>query len=537
MSILFEESETPKKKQARKPINFVSGLKKKPNALGSPSLDDIFGNPTPAKSQSTPKLAKSPVAQSEMTQDQKILAFLDSKTELKKYLFVVPNTDKELTYEKLHDRAVEAAKSSQLKLSPCFELQERIQNQMNEKKEKLRKSIQKYAPHKYDGLYRRGLIALYYQLGMKQIRRVEKYLDYFTKVTLMIGEVVHMIQSKGSTVEIRLCAQEIESDLLNYENNDKKCVKYRNGQKIMMYKLKYEKVAFECDLTRLFNECTKIYNQETSYFPDTGIYESTTLSLLEEQDSEQIDTLQQREIYIIENPEAAGKVIISIARDIIGQESDYLQYGFLLFTRNIFHRLYCRYFSQKLELMDYKPFTKRMKTLSQVSYIGFGMTGNFIPERLISVPICDFPKENPYSEAVELLTILNFQVCPIEFCKVMNDALRIIQNVASDFSFKAKAKATGKVFAKSDHLLCLDDLFDITVFVFILAAPLNVPALLDIFSPYFQGLDLTAELQFAYTNINAIVMHVQSIDLDSFIQSAKHKSVQLTEIDPLNILG
>ena len=94
----------------------------------------------------------------------------------------------------------------------------------------------------------------------------------------------------------------------------------------------------------------------------------------------------------------------------------------------------------------------------------------------------------------------------------------------------------GKVIAKSDHLLCLDDLFDISLLVFLLSNAIPIYPLVKSFQPYYKGLEMTSDLEFAFTNIEAIISHIELMDLNSFLQTAKERINESLEIDPLNIM-
>jgi hypothetical protein len=116
-------------------------------------------------------------------------------------------------------------------------------------------------------------------------------------------------------------------------------------------------------------------------------------------------------------------------------------------------------------------------------------------------------------------------------------ALKLIQRAASMKSWKMQNKTTGKVYAMSEHLLSFDDLFDISLIVWLLAEPGIFQEVVEMFMPYIRGLELTSELEFAFTNVSAFVRHIIDLDFERFMIQARSKSIEAIEVDPLNILN
>jgi hypothetical protein len=168
--------------------------------------------------------------------------------------------------------------------------------------------------------------------------------------------------------------------------------------------------------------------------------------------------------------------------------------------------------------------------------LAFGVNQNFLSSAYHSIPLGALPRDNPYAAAITALQTAPFQYCPIDFCRVIHVALKEIQGTASEISFANTTAATGKVVAKSDHLLSLDDLFDITLIVFLVCEPDGIPPLVHRFEPFIAGLELTAELEFSFTNISALVRHIEDLDFDAFMETARKASESAIEVEPLHIL-
>lgn len=187
--------------------------------------------------------------------------------------------------------------------------------------------------------------------------------------------------------------------------------------------------------------------------------------------------------------------------------------------------------------IDISNFSNKVKVLFQHSPFELGFTENFLPNKYKTIALSAFPERNPYHDAIMIFNKLPYYTCPIDFCRTMHEGLKIVQSIASQISFNEKSQATGKVYAKSDHLLCLDDLFDITLIIMLISNPIPVFQLVETFKPFIQSLQMTSELEFAFTNINALIEHIKNLDIEKFTKDAKMRAEEEMEIDPLNILG
>lgn len=192
---------------------------------------------------------------------------------------------------------------------------------------------------------------------------------------------------------------------------------------------------------------------------------------------------------------------------------------------------------RKLQAIDLSNFAAKVKVLYQHSPFELGFTENFLPNKYKTIALSAFPDNNPYKDAIMIFNKLPFYTCPIDFCRTMHEGLKVVQCIASQISFNEKSQATGKIYAKSDHLLCLDDLFDITLITMLMSNPIPVFQMVETFQPFIQSLQMTSELEFAFTNINALMEHIKNLDIEKFAKDAKMRAEEEMEIDPLNILG
>jgi hypothetical protein len=179
-------------------------------------------------------------------------------------------------------------------------------------------------------------------------------------------------------------------------------------------------------------------------------------------------------------------------------------------------------------------YVRRLNEMRKYSPMVFGVNEGYLKPRLRVISLDTFPDRNRYQNAIADFRIATFQYCPLDFCQLVHRALRTIQQSASEKSWKT-LRTSGKVSAKSDHLLSFDDLFDIALIVWLLAEPAAFQPLVDMFEPYIAGLELTAELEYAFTNVSAFVRHVIALDFDQFVQQARDRATRMIEEDPLKI--
>jgi hypothetical protein len=277
-------------------------------------------------------------------------------------------------------------------------------------------------------------------------------------------------------------------------------------------------------------DARKRFVPTTGFFVETGFPESVLQSVIYPGES-----VEKRLQIIIQNPDAIGRMVLASSTEFMKSSDipeDRLPIMFLLFARYYFKRLYELEIGRQIVRRDYTDISARVSQLRQLSPAGFGITEAFLDERCVSVPLSAFPAENLYRPALAIFESLPYFLCPIDFCVALHEGLKTLQNIASTRSFEY-LKAKGKLSAKRDHLLCLDDLVDVFTILFLLANPVATIGIVLAFEPYIHGLEMTSELEFAFTNISAIVGHLLEIKMEDFIQEARRKAVAAMEFDPL----
>jgi len=361
--------------------------------------------------------------------------------------------------------------------------------------------------------------------------------DEIVNVTVAMN-VVSRETGRKDIVKINMQLLEQEYDINHFKNSNP--IYIRKNQNLRMIKTQRAPLKkIDIDVSEISSISLSLFNNDLSFFIEQGVAESKFFSLIENYTPEQKALFEKRIDIVSKQPEAIGKVILASTKELMKNkniQNDLMQIYFILFTRYYFNYMFQHDLNYKMLETDLNLFSNRVTLLRKLTPIGFGISQNFLPVNLKSIQIEVFPVDNPYKESIGLFSKLPYYYCPLDFCYAVHEALKTVQNVASQISFEQKAKQTGKIYAKSDHLLCLDDLFDISLIVFLLGNPIPVFGIVQAIEPYIKGLEMTSELEFAYTNISAIIKHISEIDIDTFVQDAHKRTEQSMEIDPLNIL-
>ena len=533
MSILFEE--TKEKKPAKKTRGkLFSGIglsaSSKPAASAAPILD-IFSDSAVAPKPAAPKRSPSNQFEKEKkTGNQIIQEFIQQDPGLKKYVFILPCSEMNLKREQRHAKAMESATAAQMALEGPNAVRSEMDHAYAAKREKTAKEMESLKPKRFEPFQKKALTYLIDSLNTEIDRRLMWSLDEYTNLSLKLGELVHLVQLHDDfDMTIKFGAIEAEHAMRTFEDTDKR-VKQLKTQirrvKSAMTLVKVKKTKFD----EMINEAKQDFDPVSGYFPDTTQAERMLMEFLERG---AIDGFNKVLHQAATNKEAIGSIILGVSREFLKDKGEQeLQIVFILFCRCIFSCIYPR----NLYTSVNGEFDRRVMEMRRLPSVAFGINEKFLPARYRAMPIHEIPVENPYRESVELLLAATFQYCPIDFCKAICDALKSIQSIASKISYEAKV-ATGRVEAKSDHLLCLDDLSDITLIVFLLSEPYVLGPLVSYFEPYVPGLEMTSELEFGFTNINAVIRHIMELDFVKFMEEAKQRTSSEVEADPLHILG
>lgn len=530
MSILFEESKvkTTSKKTRGK---LFAGLGLSAKGPAPSSAIDIFGEANSApKPAATKRSPSSQFEKEKKSGNQIVQEFIQQDAGLKKYLLVLPCTEINLSVEQRHAKAFDCATAAQLALEGPNNVRGEMEKVYAAKREKTASDKAAIKPRRFEPFQKKALTYLIDWLHDKINERLSWSLDEYTDFSLKLGEVVHLVQlHKDFDMTIKFGAMDVERDMRAFEETDEEIKKLKvqiRRVKSAMTLVKVKKAKFD----EMIKEAKQDFDPVSGYFSDNTRAEAMLMEFLERGAIEGFNKILEQ---ATRDKDSIGKLVLGVSREFLKDRGEQeLQVVFILFCRCIFARIYPR----DLYTSVNGEFDRRVMEMRRLPSVAFGINQSFLPARYRAMPIREMPVDNPYRESVELLLIASFQYCPIDFCKRICDALKSIQAIASKISYDAKA-AKGVVEAKSDHLLCLDDLSDITLIVFLLAEPYAMAPLVNYFEPYVPGLEMTSELEFGFTNISAVIRHIMDLDFDKFMEEAKQKTSSEVEADPLNILA
>ncbi|EAY20368.1 hypothetical protein TVAG_193440 [Trichomonas vaginalis G3] len=549
--ILFNDTSSVKKKKsglAGKSTGFSkSKVESNPalNLFGNDDLfaskpkekkDDLFG-PTLKRDSSKDVLnTKKTEKPNELVEN-----FLKSHPALQEFVRLSPIAEFGLTQEQIQEKIQQSAQNDFARFKNITPILFGQQTRVDTLIEKINK---KYANQKVPfgaSLNRRGLHSLTYTLRVDRVELCRDNIDRVSEILQFIGHLINIFSSSTVTQELRIDINGLEQAITNFEETNPEYIKMsRIIHQVDKEVKKTETIDSSWPTIR--NIVGKLFNPQTGYFPDLGTAESLFEIFVQSFPTEIKQKLDKLIDLSISHPNAIGKAILTQSKEVMKYydiDSDQnLQYMFILFARYFFSQIYQSTIGPNILSADISTFTARIVSLRKLSPIGFGFSGNFLPENLKGLTLESFPADNPYKEAIGCFELIQFQYCPLDFCRAVHEALKTIQSIASEISFEIKTNANnGKIYAKSDHLLCLDDLFDISLIVLVLAAPVSLKAMVEQFEPYIESLEMTAELEFAFTNISAMVKHIMEMDISNFMNAAKERTNQFVDIDPLRIMS
>ncbi|KAH0792268.1 hypothetical protein GPJ56_003794 [Histomonas meleagridis] len=530
MSILFEESGSKKKTRPKKNLLSVkSGLSSKQS--NEPVLifgEDLFDSPS-----------QKPKKHEEKTQIQRkegIDDFISSHPNIRNYFIFSKITDISLDEVQVKRKVFSSAESHIKSLRNLFPKIDNSLLQYKTSNKNIKKLMRESKIPSNATLSQRKDFLKDYFMSLELNRVIIQHIQETKQIVEdLITLLDKFIKPNPGVEEVKIYIQDIEAriDIPNFKATNKK---YRKINAIRK-RTKHQKVTFPpIEVSEITAICRRLLVND--FFIEQGEAETLFYTLVES--TNEINALHKGLEIVKKNANSIGKAILASTNHFIKNNNvsnDYTSIYFILYARLYFKNMYDGLFKNIISTTDVKTFTEKVVLLRQQSAIGFGLSQNFLPPKLKSVPLVLFPKDNPYTEAIAIFSTLPYYLCPLDFCNAAHNAFKKIQSIASQISFTEKSKETKKVIAKSDHLLCLDDLFDISLLVFLLSNPVPVYGLVNAFIPYIEGLEMMAELEFAFTNISAIIRHIEEIDLNTFLQSAKERMNESIEVDPLNILS
>ena len=292
-------------------------------------------------------------------------------------------------------------------------------------------------------------------------------------------------------------------------------------------------------LMEILSNCEKLIDQEVGYFRDKDNMQIDFGNLMLRMNSSFVKRMNIRIARCISEPALAGRLIIDQACDLAKCKkldiNKMCQIMFLLFTRLYFDEIYARLFASQTMRSQAGEFQNRVFQMRDLTPTCIGVGSRFLTPKFRTLRLSDFPRMHMYTAAVDVLSQLNFITCPIDFCKVASDAITLTQCQAQSFSHGDHAQQTGQIVAESEYALSLDELFDISLIVFLLSDPVDTLTIVTQLSPYIQALEVPSSLDFGFTNIKAMCDYIMSLDMDAFMRDARKRVQFDQETDPLNI--
>jgi hypothetical protein len=293
-------------------------------------------------------------------------------------------------------------------------------------------------------------------------------------------------------------------------------------------------------LEALFSDLDQIIDPNLCYFPDFGMHQSEFESALDLMPAEFHVRLQKRIFDVTTHPDRVGHILLSQCNDLskakkFDKERAH-KFMFLLFARLFFGRIYVDKWLRKPMKPIVFEFQARVHTLRKLTSVGLGFGQKYLGERFTGLRLVDFPEEHPYSKAVAEFSVMNYMICPVDFCAKAHRALQLVQEAARDILFETRSNETGQILGKSELSLSLDELFDITLIVFLISDPVDTETLIGNFDGYVNGLGMPSALTFGFTHMKAICGQIMSLDMREVLAEANQRVEDDEEIDPLNIL-
>ena len=374
----------------------------------------------------------------------------------------------------------------------------------------------------------------------------DEFLDKMREDMLRIMSYVKAFHEENPMKAVKIKISELNDFLNDYPWSYQPAGKLKRQELTMKAHLKRmieeskKQTGLDKRLSAIFLRCEKVIDDELGYFPDVGIEEGFFETAIEQMKPDFTKRMNVRIFKCIADPTKIGAMILDQCEDL-AQEKRFekektIRYMFLLFSRLYFSRIYEKSLSTQGIGPGVYEFQKRIYELRKLPPVGFGFGEQFLSPKLMALPLNQFPQEHLYTTAMGLFQQLNFQICPIDFCRVGQLALAEVQMQARKLVFENYQRETGQIVAESDYSLSLDDLFDMTVIVFLLSDPVDTWTLVQSFRGYIKSLQLPSPLAFAFTNITALVDHIMGLNMDEFMQNVKARLDEYQNIDPLNIM-
>jgi hypothetical protein len=522
MSILFEENTKPTSKKPKR-FQDISSMKGGLSSKAAPKIPPLFDNLFDAPA----RPAHDPSPKSSVQEDRDVLSdLLTSQAYVSEYAQITPLPGPpDAAVVRARQSAEESFRMLARFATDIVSTLEQIDNALTEER---RRQLSKKPPDGAD-FRLRGLHAVKYAISEKCLRRHQKHVLRFQGIKQSLISLLEHVNTTRETRQVLLNIEKLYRDLRAFDTADLKLpVLKRRKARIASLIAAYPRPP--APIGRAIEEARQRFVPVTGFFVDTGWAEGVLQTAVFPGES-----IEKRLQMVLGNRDAIGRAVLASSTEFMRAREigeDLLPIVFLLFVRYYFRRLYEIEMGKQIVLRDYTDIGARIAQFRQLSPAGFGITEAFLDEKCLTMPLAALPPDNIYRDAISIFEQLPYFLCPIDFCVAVHEGLKTLQNIASTRSFDYLLEK-GKLSAKRDHLLCLDDLVDVFTVVFLLANPVPTIAIVLEFEPYIRGLEMTSELEFSFTNISAIVGHLLKLNIEEFMQAARRKAEAAMEVDPL----
>ena len=538
MSILFDEKELKPKKRSANLCGDHSVLKEAQEAPQGPQAgEDLYANCPPPLRDLPKRDSIEHKSAKELREMRPVIARFVVET----------NPDKtQLSDPGLRARLDDEFGQSVAAMATVYDTMGQIQAQIDQKSGKIAARIKEVqASRSYEWKLLRAAELITLDMRQQLTKLNDEFLDGLREDMHFMIAYAKALRNEEPLKGIRIKISDLMEHLKDFPWSYPPAKKLKRQELTMKAHLKRlheeaaRRVAVDHRFSSIFLRLDKIINAEIGYFPDYGVDEGCFQTSIEMMPADFIRRMNLRVNQSMSEPEKTGPLILDQCKDLAKvkkfDQAKTGKYMFLLFARLYFSVIYEQQIAPKGVSAQAKEFQSRVLRLRKLTPMGFGGCVKFLWSKLSALRLIDFPKKHLYSDAVDMFQQLSFQVCPVDFCRVAQNALAEIQKQARKLAFQNRQEETGQVIAESDYSLSLDELFDITMVVFLLSDPLDTWTLVESFSPYITSLQLPASFTFAFTNLNAICEHIMGLDMKEFIREAKRRLEEDQDDDPLNI--
>jgi hypothetical protein len=537
MDFLFEETENKPTKIPKKPLSRITGGLPSKFKGASPAslfdqLSDILPDPPPERMRSAPAVFQ-PKPPADGSKGNRVLQqYVQADADLTTWIELAPHPNTLLSVQNRHAASINSVRRARAALGPIQKIADSLTQKVRSRHSDFLKDLKNLLPVKLAPYSRQALFARYRDIFSQWLDymncTIGRFMDFCTKIDSISELIAH---NPDADLLVKFAADDFESWLANFETRDPVYLKLE--QSLARDRRDLATRQTYGDIARCLKIAQEDFDPATNFFPDNDVVQELFESIL---DRDFREITQKRVAKIAKDPRVVGRLTLAIAtdatRDKIKSTDRTLPVAFLMATRYVFRMLYIG----RPCVQPDGEYLRRVNEMRKCSPIVFDVNPGYLKPRLRGISLDTFPQKNRYQSAIVDFRVATFQYCPLDFCQIVHRALRTIQQSASEKSWKT-LRTTGKVSAKSDHLLSFDDLFDIALIVWLLAEPAAFQPLVEMFEPHIAGLELTAELEYAFTNVSALVRHVMALDFDQFVQQARARATRVIEEDPLKIDG